>query len=204
MVVMFHGIQSTGADFQSWFEQEKYVSGKAIVVYPDAENGAWDVAGTKDLDFFDALVKQLGANACIDPSRVFGFGFSMGAYFASYLGCKRAGYVKAISAGAGGWGGGAGCGRLPVLVTHRTADPDVSVANGRANRDRWTQLNGCTGGTTVTNATLNCVSQTGCAAPGAVTYCEDTWKDNSWPSSWNHTVREVYRQYTWDWFAALP
>ena len=31
----------------------------------------------------------------------------------------------------------AGCGRLPVLITHRTKDPDELIAWGRSNRDAW-------------------------------------------------------------------
>lgn len=206
VVVMFHGIETNGAEFEDWFRMEDFVEGKAIVVYPDAANGYWDVSGTSDLAFFDALMKDLGGRYCIDPSRVLGFGFSWGAYFASWLGCMRAGWVKAISAGDGGWGGphGHACGRLPVLVTHRTADNDESVQNGRSNAARWKQLNGCTGAPVVTDVAMNCTSQTDCLAPGAVTYCEDTWFDPSWPADWNHTVREPYCAYTWSWFDALP
>lgn len=206
VVVMFHGIETNGADFEAWFNMEDYVDGKAIVVYPDAVNGAWDLSGTSDLVFFDALVKDLGARYCIDPSRVLGFGFSDGAYFASYLGCMRAGYVKAVSAGDGGWGGPNGheCGRLPVLVTHRTSDSDEIVQNGRNNAAEWAKLDGCAGTPFVSNSALDCTTQTGCLAPGTVTYCEDTWFDSSWPTDWNHTVREPYRAYTWSWFASLP
>ncbi len=204
VVVMFHGIETNGADFEAWFNMENYVEGKAIVVYPDAVDGYWDLSGTSDLAFYDALMKDVGDTYCIDPSHVLGFGFSLGAYFASYLGCTRAGFVKAISAGDGGWDGtNVPCGRLPVLVTHRTADPNEVVANGKANAARWTTLNGCTGAPSVSNAAMNCTSQTGCLAPGAVTYCEDTFVDASWPDDWNHTVRENYRAFTWTWFESL-
>ena len=204
VVVMFHGIETNGADFEAWFEMEKYVKGKAIVVYPDARSGAWDVSGTSDLAFYDAMMKQLGEVACIDPSHVLGFGFSWGAYFASYLGCKRAGWVKAVSAGDGGWGGATDCGRLPVLVTHRTADPDERIANGRANAALWTKIDQCTGGPIAGDPAMKCTAQKDCKAPGSVTFCEDTFVDPTWPSDWNHTVRETYRAYTWNWFAALP
>lgn len=205
VVLMFHGIQTNGADFESWFEMEKYVDSKAIVVYPDAEDGYWDASGTKDLAFFDAMMKKLGETYCIDPSRVLGFGFSWGAFFAHHLGCNRAGWVKAISAGDGGFGGSAdGCGRLPVLVTHRTADTNEVVQHGRDAAALWTKLNACGGGSFVSNADLNCTSQKGCSAPGSLTYCEDTWFDPAWPTDWNHTVRETYRSFTWSWFSSLP
>lgn len=204
VVLVFHGIQTTGRDFQSWFRMEDYVDDEAIVVYPDAENGYWDPQGDKDLVFFDTMMKKLGERYCIDPSKVLGFGFSWGAYFAHHLGCKRAGWVKAISGGAGGAYGASSCGRLPVLVTHRTADPDERVANGRQATAMWTKLAGCTGGEVISNVEMNCLSRGDCVAPGAVTFCEDTFFDATWPATWNHTVRESYRAFTWRWFAALP
>ena len=97
-----------------------------------------------------------------------------------------------------------GCGRLPVLITHRTKDPDELIAWSYTNRDKWAALNGCSTQTQSVNANLNCVSFLGCKAPGSLQYCEDTFFDPSWPSDWNHTVREPYRDLTWKWFKSLP
>ena len=148
-----------------------------------------------------------------------GFGFSYGGIFMNHLGCKRAGYVKAISIGDGSYGGNnTACGRLPVLVTARTQDMDEKIAGGRAAAATWKTFNGCTadmdvfdgppssppsaGGTPA--AMQNCTTQRSCKAPGAVTFCEDTWFDPTWMTSWNHTVREPYRTFTYQWFNALP
>jgi len=93
---------------------------------------------------------------------------------------------------------------LPVHITHRTKDPDELISWSYTNRDRWRDLNGCTNQFDVTDASLNCGAFQGCKAPGSVTFCEDTWFDPSWPAYWNHTVREPYRAFTWQWFKALP
>jgi hypothetical protein len=136
----------------------------------------------------------------------------------NHLGCRRAGYVKAISVGDGSDGGdGLNCGRLPVLVTNRTMDDNELVAWGRATSEHWVTLDGCSAATTISDGpasaapvpgtadkTQNCVTHSSCASPGTVTFCEDSWFDPSWDPSWNHTVREVYRAYTWHWFNALP
>jgi polyhydroxybutyrate depolymerase len=214
VLVMFHGWYSTGRDFESWFEMEKYAvdddgAREAFVVYPDGLNQLWDLDGTTDLVFFDELVEQMGETYCINPSRVFGFGFSYGARFVHHLGCKRAGYVKAISGGDGGWGGGTtGCGRLPVLVTHRTEDDNELIAWGKEAADRWTKLDVC-GTDTKSDDAMNCTIHTTCKSPGSpVTFCEDTSIIPSdipgYEDSWKHTVREAYRAYTWKWFRALP
>jgi poly(3-hydroxybutyrate) depolymerase len=204
VVVAYHGWYSNGRDHQSWFEMEKFVEDEALVVYPDADGPTWDISGERDLVAFDGMMKTLGDAYCIDPSRVLAFGFSFGGKFVNHLGCKRAGYVKAISVGDGSWGGdGKACGRLPVLVTHRTRDNDELIAWGRAARDKWTRLDGCASERDVSNAEMRCETQRSCDAPGSVTFCEDTFFDASWPEEWNHTVRESYRLLTWRWFKAL-
>jgi poly(3-hydroxybutyrate) depolymerase len=204
VVMTFHGWYADGAAHEAWFKMEDYTEDEAFVVYPDAVAGLWDLAGTTDLVFFDDMVKQIGETYCINPSRILGFGFSYGGRFMSHLGCKRAGYVKAISLGAAGGANDGKCGRLPVLVTARTADTDELPAWGKAASQNWAALDKCAMATTVSDATMNCVSHPGCKTPGDVTFCEDTFFDPNWPKDWNHTVRETYRSFTWKWFKALP
>lgn len=214
VVLVFHGIQASGVAHESWFKMEDYTNNEAFVVYPDAAgaNAYWDIAGDTDLVFFDQMIKKLGETYCINPSRVLGYGFSYGGYFADHLGCKRAGYVKAIGVGEGGTGGHAACGRLPVLVTTRTHDTNEPPSHGVGVESKWTTDDVCGGAgapTVQTDASSGedmgyCRVHASCKAPGSLTYCEDTSFDASWPTDWNHTVREYYRTYTYQWFKALP
>jgi polyhydroxybutyrate depolymerase len=214
VVMVFHGWQATGETFQAWFEMEKYVQNEAFVVYLDGVGGVWDVVGAKDLVFFDEVIKQLGETYCINPSRVLGFGFSYGGHFADHLGCKRAGYVKAITVGDGGPGGNRlHCGRLPVLVTTRTHDTNEYPAYGVDVAAGWTGLNKCgpAGERAPQTNSGNgenmgyCVTHAGCKDPGSLIYCEDTSTFAAGtPVDWNHTVREYYRAFAFKWFQALP
>jgi polyhydroxybutyrate depolymerase len=214
VVIVFHGIQADGAAHESWFKMEDYTQNEAFVVYPDAAgaNAYWDVAGDTDLVFFDDMVKQLGETYCINPSRILGYGFSYGGYFADHLGCKRAGYVKAIGIGEGGSGGHAGCGRLPVLITTRTQDTNEPPSHGVNVETKWAADNVCgAAGAQLPQTDPGsgedmgyCRVHAPCSNPGTLTYCEDTSFDPSWPTDWNHTVREYYRSYTYKWFKALP
>lgn len=214
VVLVFHGWYATGETFQTWFEMEKYVDNQAFTVYPDALNGLWDVNGATDLLFFDEMMKQLAATYCINPSRVLAFGFSFGGHFADHLGCKRSGYVKAFTVGDGGSGGNRlHCGRLPVLVTTRTHDTDEYPAYGVQVATNWTGLNKCgAAGDKLAETSANngeemgyCQTHVGCKNPGGVTYCEDTSTfPAGTPLAWNHTVREHYRSYAFNWFNALP
>ena len=217
VVMTYHGLQTNGSDFESWFKMEDYTNNEAFVVYPDAvgANAYWDVDGESDLAFFDEMVKQLGATYCINPSRILGFGFSYGGHFVDHLGCKRAGYVKAITVGDGGPGGDrVRCGRLPVLVTTRTNDTNEYPAYGVNVATRWTATNKC-GADGPKLPQLNadqgnenmgyCMVKNPCSNPGGLTFCEDTstFPAGS-PTDWNHTVREYYRAFAFNWFKALP
>lgn len=215
VVLTYHGIETNGPDFESWFQMESYTNNEAFVVYPDSSGPYWDIATGKDLDFFDEMVKQLGETYCINPSRILALGFSYGGHFVDHLGCNRAGYVKAITVGDGGPGGGdtKHCGRLPVLVTTRTNDTNELPSYGRSVVAEWTGLDKCGApGAKIPQMTSDgqdmgyCQVQTPCSAPaGSLTYCEDTSSFGvNDPPDWNHTVREYYRAYAYKWFKALP
>ncbi len=214
VVMVFHGIEASGVAHESWFKMEDYTNSEAFVVYPDAAgaNAYWDVSGDSDLVFFDQMVKQLGETYCINPSRVLGYGFSYGGYFADHLGCKRAGYVKAIAVGEGGTVGHSKCGRVPVLITTRTHDTNEPPSHGVGVETAWTATETCgAAGASTPQTDSNsgenmgyCRVHASCKTPGTLTYCEDTSFDASWPTDWNHTVREYYRTFTYQWFKALP
>ena len=95
-----------------------------------------------------------------------------------------------------------GCTPMPVLVVHRTNDASMRIAGGKESAERWAKIDGCSDGTASIDPAHGCIGYRGCTA-GAVTFCEDTHHDDSWPASWNHTVREEYRTLTWRWFQSL-
>jgi poly(3-hydroxybutyrate) depolymerase len=198
----FHGYESDGLGFQRWFKMEEHVRGEAFVVYPDANGPAWAMADQSDLAFFDAMRLAMSNAFCIDLARVYAFGFSYGGKFVHHLGCHRASALRAISVGDGSWGytNEKECKPLPVLVTHRTNDPDERFEWGKKATETWMRIDGCSGAPQPTDAAHGCVAYQGCKAP--LEFCEDKWVDEKWPHDWNHTVREEYRDLTWQWLAA--
>jgi polyhydroxybutyrate depolymerase len=199
LVFAFHGIGSSGRQFQSWFKMEDFVHEDAVVVYPDATR-AWDLEGDRDLVMLDEALALLGKTYCFDRGRVLALGFSYGAKLVHHIGCKRSDRVKAIAAGDGSWAPERDCGRVPVLVTHRTRDPDELVAWGKDAARRWAEIDGCSRATEVVDERHGCKTFTGCTPANAVTWCEDTDDNPSWPRPWHHTIREEYRALSWDWF----
>ncbi|MBK6462787.1 MAG: prolyl oligopeptidase family serine peptidase [Myxococcales bacterium] len=196
VVLVFHGIGATGAQMAQFIAMQTYAAGEAIVAFPDGRGGAWDLGGTTDLDFFDALTADLENTLCVNPQRAFAVGFSYGAYMTNYLACNRPRTVRAIVAAAGSFAG-TGCGSTAALVYHRADDNDEPVANGRNARDAWLSYNGCASTSTPSPAPmdgLGCVTYDGCAAGTPVVWCEDRGA-----SAYKHDFRDVYRVPAWNW-----
>ncbi len=202
----FHGIDSNGSEFQERFKIEDHVRSEAIVVYPDARKtsyggSAWELGGERDITAFDDVRSAVAQGFCVDLARMYAMGFSYGGKFVTALACKRPGVLRAISSNEASWGNQneSTCTQTPVLVTHRTTDPDELLAWGRTSADTWARIDGCEGpkATDVTDAAHGCVDYRGCKAK--VTFCEDTYVNQSWSLGANHTIRDEYMELVWRW-----
>ena len=204
VVLAFHGWSSNGRAFAKWFKMQEHVGDAAVVVYPDSKTAQWDFKDADDLGFIADLLDTLAETWCVDRARVLAFGFSYGGRFVNHLGCKRPDLVTAIASGGGAWDAEVGCvAPLPVLVIHRTLDQTMRIKGGKDAARRWAEIDGCSKETEDTDTAHGCLGHRGCTS-GSVTFCEDSHHDESWPQSWNHTVREEYRALTWRWFEELP
>jgi poly(3-hydroxybutyrate) depolymerase len=202
----YHGIDSNGGQFEEWFKMEDHVNGEAIVVYPDARKAsyggtAWELAGERDMIAFDDMRSAVAQSFCVDLTRIYAMGFSYGGKFVTALACMRPGILRAISSNDASWGNAneATCAAIPVLVTHRTNDPDELLEWGRSSAEAWARVNGCEGPKAVhaTDEAHGCADYSGCRSK--VTFCEDRYANPSWRREWNHTVREEYRDLVWRW-----
>ncbi|HEX7135754.1 MAG TPA: PHB depolymerase family esterase [Iamia sp.] len=93
----------------------------------------WDTSGgeSADLAFIDAVIDEVAAGRCIDTSRVYATGLSMGAFMTSLLACERADRFAAF-APVNGLQLPEGCQPsrpVPLLTFHGTADP-ILLFNG--------------------------------------------------------------------------
>lgn len=209
LVFAFHGGGSDGDGLRSWYDSEqRFAEKNAIVVYPDAKNGHWDLDSTADTNadiaFFDALVAELSSKACIDSARVFAVGFSNGAYFANQLACRRGGALRAIAPHAGGGPYGPGsaydaqgnlvCAGPPpaVRIFHAEDDYTVPILHAEASLEHWTWANGCQ--QSMHGAAPDaCAGYDGCGRP--VEVCR-YWGVGH--SIWNEGAKA-----TWDFFASF-
>lgn len=178
IVVLYHGDGGFGEQMRG-LKFEDRVGGNAVVVYPDGVFFTWDTnsapANNKDIQFFDALLGDVAKKATVDPSRVFVFGHSRGAFFVNLLGCYRGNNVRALVAHSGGGPSSSQkdvCNTPPpaAMMIHGDADPNVSYDSGKKSLQYWMTKNKCQSGTTPFDPSP-CVSYDGCTAGHPVVWC---------------------------------
>ncbi len=100
-------------------------------------NTSTDMAANKDLRFVDSLLHTLAAEHCIDETRVYATGLSMGAFMTSTLACALSDKIAAVAPVAGVQMADS-CDQsrtVPILAFHGTADP-ILYFNGGIGFDR--------------------------------------------------------------------
>lgn len=161
LVFALHGGGGNAAGARNQLDLDHTSGGRAIVVWPDAVRGEWDLddeaTKNRDVDLFDMLLFTIGNTYCVDMKRVFVTGFSNGAYMANQLACRRGDKIRAIASHAGG-GPYENQGRydeeghllcpgkaVAALVVRGNADGVVQPSEGDASVAHWSFSNRCNG-----------------------------------------------------------
>jgi polyhydroxybutyrate depolymerase len=153
---------------------EAEANGSAIFVAAQALETSWTNADDRDGAYVDAMLEYFKGAFCIDESRVFAVGFSMGAIMTTTLGCSRPETFRAIAPMSGSTPNGTmlpgGCSDapLPFWTSHGLDDGTITPAQGEAVRDLFVEKNGCDA-TSTPSEPEGCVAFEGCTAP--VTWC---------------------------------
>ena len=134
--------------------------------------GSWTDTNGRDVAYVNAMLTRFKAELCIDQSRVFATGFSMGAIMTITVGCAEADQFRAIAPMSGSLRGTCG-GTMPLAYwgSHGDNDPTIPIAMGRTVRDTFRTRNHCTT-TTVAGTPAGCVDYQGCDAGYPVGWCE--------------------------------
>lgn len=178
LVVAYHGNNSRmdnayGQRIGRTFENQ------AFVAYPQGLPGEgldaiWLLqAESIDVDFFDALVDDVGARACIDRRRIFTWGYSRGGYFANLIACVRGDVVRGASTAAAGMPlEPEQCvGPVSQFIFRGTDDPVVPEIEPRLSKQAWLELNACSAATTP-GYHPDCKVYAQCETDASVVYCE--------------------------------
>lgn len=178
-------------------------------VWPQGGGACFDDNGadTPDLPYFDAILKEVESNYCVDKGKVFVGGYSSGGWESYMLGLARGGVVRGISPAAGGLRMDCPPGtNLPIAALLLTGGDDTSnPATGATGSDAAMNLilgiNKCVGTTTVPWPTkcdgCGCIQYTGCPAAYPVVRCR--------PPGQGHTDGGgAFKSAIWATWSTLP
>jgi len=178
-------------------------------VWPQGGGACFDDNGadTPDLPYFDAILREIEANYCINKGKVFVGGYSSGGWEAYMLGLARGGtVVRGISTAAGGLRmSRPPPTNLPIAALLLTGAVDTTnPATGPTGSDAAMavilQTNGCVGTNTTpwpTCVGCGCVKYDGCPAAYPVIRC--------FPPGQGHTDGGgAFKTAIWSVWSSLP
>lgn len=151
LVLAFHGRTNSAERVRRYYDLEGHGERPTLFAYPrglpagEGSRGWWNPGDTgselRDYRLFDAIVSRLSALYCIDPSRIFAVGHSLGASFVNSLGCARGEALRGIATVAGAMEPAQCRGEAAALLVHHPDDRLVPFSAGEAARDRLLAAN---------------------------------------------------------------
>ena len=185
LIFAFHGamydaasVDAGGAPSPSgpYYGIEPLAGGSAIFVAPDAFSSSdrWANSNGRDVAFVNAMITRFESQLCIDQSRIFATGFSVGAMMTISLGCTEPDQFRAIAPMSGQLRGTCSpSAPLAYWASHGLQDTTITPTNGEMARDVFRTRNGCTINT-MPGDRAGCVDYQGCSAGHPVTWCSFT------------------------------
>ncbi|TLD19575.1 hypothetical protein PspLS_09661 [Pyricularia sp. CBS 133598] len=136
---------ANGVSIQPWYGLESRAKGSTIFVAPDGIDKGWANDNDRDLDFADAMLKELESGLCIDTDQRFSTGFSYGGAMTFALACARPNIFRAVSIIDAGLVSGCKDGTQPInfLQFHGTQDGVFPMDKAFELKDRFIKNNGC-------------------------------------------------------------
>jgi polyhydroxybutyrate depolymerase len=144
----FYGIQSG-------FPNAIYVAGQGL---PSADLGGesgWVNTNNQDVDFARFMITWIVGHYCVDVTRIFSAGFSLGGVMSNTLGCQMPGTFRALGVMSGMPDPSSPlttCAALPIAAwfTNGDADLTVPISDAATVRDMFITHNGCNTANTTT------------------------------------------------------
>ncbi len=135
LILLFHGSGSDAAQTSIYTQMPSRASRAGfLVATPDAQSGRWQISlpatATADLAFVSALITDLSARYCVDRTRIYAAGISLGSEFAAIAACTASDRIAAIGLVAAEFLLRPCTGPISVIAFHGTADPLVAYASG--------------------------------------------------------------------------
>jgi len=176
LLINYHPIMGSASQWESGSQTAKAaLSDGAIVAFMDGAQGpmgqAWNVGpcctDADDVQFTRNFIKEITAQACVDPKRIYAAGFSMGGGMSNYAGCFLSDVIAAAAPSAFDLAqeivsaGKCKPSRPFPILNFRGTNDNVVMYNGglsqvvagkpitflgaKGNFAEWAKMNGCTG-----------------------------------------------------------
>jgi polyhydroxybutyrate depolymerase len=191
LILAFHWLNGTaenvangnsGATGKPFYGLWDLAGGSTIFVAPQGAGNAWpdsghsDTTEGQDLAFTRALLAQLESQLCIDKTRIFAEGFSMGGSMSYAVACAMGDIVRGVAVHSGGPMSGCVQHDKPVayFMTHGTQDQVCTYpAYGVPQLEDFAMLNGCMSQTLPmpSGQMPSCVDFEGCSAAHPTRAC---------------------------------
>jgi polyhydroxybutyrate depolymerase len=178
LIIALHGDGQDGPTFRAFLTFDDVAGDDAIVAYPTGAVDLFTAYDTNpDQQLVDATITDVKSKRSIDDTKVWGFGYSKGAFLLNEIACRKPGLLKAMAfhagsapqemRGADGYPICPGVIGLPVLATEGDQNTDIGADYGA---NYWAMVNGCAGTRAMTTPAA-CSKYDGCPAANPVEYC---------------------------------
>ena len=207
LIFALHGYDMNNVAVVGLYNFTSRSNGQAITVLPQGEGpppgdtshwgdgvlqSTWN-ANQANYDYIQALMTDLGERYCIDTSRVFITGFSMGGFFTNSIACAHTDWFRGFAPVAGG--GPNSCANdaaAAMIIQHGTADDIVGIESGEGSRDFWVEHNGCSQSSS--SSFSGCQTYDDCPEGKPVVWCV---------GNYNHTIDGTAAANIWSFFSGL-
>jgi poly(3-hydroxybutyrate) depolymerase len=164
-----------------WYGLWDLAAGSTIFVAPQGTGNGWFNGNGSDVEFSRQLIARLESQLCIDTSRVFAEGFSMGGSMSYAMACAMPETLRGVAVHSGGPMSGCVAHDKPVayFMTHGTRDGVCTYPGyGVPQLGEFAKLDGCTTTTSslptpsdASGRTPACLDFAGCSAGHPVRAC---------------------------------
>ena len=209
LIFALHGANMTNTQVVGNFNFDTRSGGKVITVYPQGDqtaSGARWTSNDTNWTYIQTLMTDLESRYCVDTSKVFLTGFSMGGGFTMDTACQKSSMFRAFATVEGYGPGGVGAAtkpvcsnagaKVPLLSIQGSTDTTVTPEMGQASLAFWTGKNGCSATTSMPMGAgfTSCTANEDCTSTLPVYYCTGTW---------NHTITSTAAGDVWAFFSSF-
>jgi len=202
LIIALHGDGQDAKSFVAFSKLEAQTGDEAIVVYPDqVVDLLTPYDQNPDQQLVERVIEAVKAKYSIDADKVWGFGYSKGAYELNEIACQKPGLIKAMAVHAGGApqardaNDNVDCPNaigLPAFITHGAND---DPGGGEYEAAYWASRAGCQDTRSPTTPAI-CEAYDGCEPDKPVVFCLV-------PNQPHYPMYADAAEHSWAWFKSL-